>query len=357
MSAGYARMTAALVARPKRMMTIYAGLIAATGALFWATPTGFIPAQDQGYFLTVISLPPGSSVERTDAVMRKVADRILPLKGVKGAVMLAGFDGPSQTLAPNSAAAYIPLKSFEDREKLGVTLQGIMNEARKATADINEARLLIVPPPLIQGIGSAGGYRMMVQDRSGQGHAAMAAAAAALIAQANRTAGLSPVYTFYDTASPSIYADIDRQKAELLGVPPARIFEAMQVYLGSAFINDFNLIGRTYRVTAQADLPFRRLLLDLAGDLTHAERLGDDPADVQLAQVVVAVRADVAAHEPALDRGVQLPQPGQGLLKPLSSVNLSLSGLSLAGFNIAKCPFENGYGRQMRRMSRLPMAR
>ena len=116
-------------------------LIAATVGLFSITPTGFIPAQDQGYFLTVIQLPPGSSLERTDAVMRKVAARILPIPGVKGAVMLAGFDGASQTQAPNAAAAYVPLQSFEERKKLGVTLQSIMAEAQKRTADINEARL------------------------------------------------------------------------------------------------------------------------------------------------------------------------------------------------------------------------
>ena len=154
MSEGYSRLTRTLVTRPKRMMVAYAGLIAATVGMFWVTPVGFIPAQDQGYFLTVIQLPPGSSLGRTDEVMRKVVARILPIKGVKGSVMLAGFDGPSQTLAPNSAAAYVPLLSFEERRKLGVNYADIMNEARKRTADINEAMLLVVPPPLIQGIGS-----------------------------------------------------------------------------------------------------------------------------------------------------------------------------------------------------------
>src|SRR3569833_2852187 len=152
-SEAYSRLTRRLVAMPKRMMLIYAGLIAATAGLFWITPSGFIPAQDQGYFLTVIQLPPGSSLERTDAVMRKVAARILPIPGVTGSVMLAGFDGASQTQAPNAAAAYVPLQSFEERRKLGVTLQSIMAAAQKRTADINAARLLIVPPPLRRGVG------------------------------------------------------------------------------------------------------------------------------------------------------------------------------------------------------------
>jgi len=270
MSVGYANLTRKLVNAPKKMMVAYAALIALTGGVFWITPTGFVPAQDQGYFLTVIQLPPGSSIERTDAVMRKVAAKILPLKGIKGSVMLAGFDGPSQTLAPNSAAAYFPLQSFEEREKLGVTFAGIMDEARKATADVDEARLLIVPPPLIQGIGSAGGYRMMVQDTEGRGYADLAKVSYGLIGQANQTKGLAQIYTFFETATPRIFTDVDRTKANMLGVPPERVFEALQVYLGSAFVNDFNLLGRTYRVTAQADAPFRNTTADIANLKTRS---------------------------------------------------------------------------------------
>ncbi len=275
MSERYSRMTHALVIRPKRVMIAYAGLIAATVAMLWTTPTGFIPQQDQGYFLTVIQLPSGSSVERTDAVMRKVASRILPLDGVKGAVMLAGFDGPSQTLAPNAAAAYIPLKDFKDRK--GIHVSQIMAEAQKATADITEARLMIVPPPVIQGIGAAGGFRMMVQDKGGHGYQALGREAYALIGKANQAPGLAGAYTFFDTATPRIFADIDRAKADLLGVPPERVFEALNVYLGSAFVNDFNLLGRTYRVTAQADAPFRATESDIANLKTRSNAGGMVP--------------------------------------------------------------------------------
>ena len=275
LSARYSRLTQALVTRPKRVMATYAGLIAATIAMLWSTPTGFIPQQDQGYFLTVIQLPPGSSVERTDAVMRKVAARILPLAGVKGAVMLAGFDGPSQTLAPNAAAAYIPLKDFKDRK--GIHVSQIMAEAQKATADITEARLMIVPPPVIQGIGAAGGFRMMVQDRGGHGYQALGQEAHALIAKANTAPGLAGAYTFFDTATPRVFADIDRAKADLLGVPPERVFEALNIYLGSAFVNDFNLLGRTYRVTAQADAPFRATEADIANLKTRSNAGGMVP--------------------------------------------------------------------------------
>jgi hydrophobe/amphiphile efflux-1 (HAE1) family protein len=260
----YAGLTRRLVAAPKRMMAAYALLIGLTVGLFAVTPTGFIPAQDQGYFLTVIQLPPGSSLERTDEVMRKVADRILPIEGVEGAVMLAGFDGASQTQAPNAAAAYVPLKSFEERKKLGVDLATIMSEAQTRTADINEARLLIIPPPLIQGIGSAGGYRMIVQDTGGHNFAELSGLSWGIIGKANQTPGLKQVYTLFDISTPRVFADVDRAKADMLGVPPERIFEALQVYLGSAFVNDFNLLGRTYRVTAQADSAFRANEADVA---------------------------------------------------------------------------------------------
>ncbi|WP_404710893.1 efflux RND transporter permease subunit [Sphingomonas sp. MMS24-J13] len=271
MSDRYAHLTAKLVRRPKSMMVAYVGLIAATLAMFWATPTGFIPAQDQGYFLTVIALPPGSSTARTDAVMKKVAERVLKIPGVKATVMLSGFDGPSETRAASSAAAYWVLDDFEERAKHGQDLQSLMAKARAATADISEARLLVITPPLIRGIGSAGGFRLMVQDRDGHGYPALEKAANTLIAEANKTKGLAGVYTFFETATPRVYADIDRDKAELIGVPTSRVFETLEVYLGSAFVNDFNLLGRTFHVTAQADWPFRRTTADIAALQTRSD--------------------------------------------------------------------------------------
>jgi hydrophobe/amphiphile efflux-1 (HAE1) family protein len=270
-SAAYGRWTARLVAMPKRMMTAYAGLIALTGAALWVTPTGFIPQQDQAYFLTVIQLPPGSATSRTDAVMKKVAERMLPIDGIKGTVMLSGFDGTSETQSASAAAAYWVLDDFEERASKGQTIDALIAEAQKATADINEARLMIVKPPIIRGIGSAGGFRMMIEDKNGAGYRAMQEAAYAVIGQANQQEGLAGVYTFFDTGTPRVRADIDRDKAQILGVPPARVFETLQVYLGSAFINDFNLLGRTYRVTAQADAPFRDNPTDIANLHTRSD--------------------------------------------------------------------------------------
>jgi hydrophobe/amphiphile efflux-1 (HAE1) family protein len=267
---GYARLTRYLVMRPKRMLAVYGGLIAATIALFWATPGGFIPQQDQGYFLAVVQLPAGSSLQRTDAITREVAAKILPIKGLRGAVMFAGFDGPSQTQAPNAAAIYFPFKTFAERKAEGVTYAGIMKQATDAMAGYDKARILLVPPPTIEGIVPPGGYRIMVEDREARGYDKLANVAGTLIGKANQTAGLKQVYTLFDTGTPRIFADVDRRKADLLGVPPERVFEALSVYLGSAFVNDFNLLGRTYRVTAQADAPYRGSIADMANLKTRS---------------------------------------------------------------------------------------
>ena len=269
-SDSYARWTAKLVRMPRRMMTAYGGLIALTVAALAWTPSGFIPQQDQGYFFTVIQLPPGSATSRTDEVMKKVADRVLPIEGISNTVMLSGFDGTSETQSASAAAAYWVLDDFEERAAKGQTIDALMAEAQAATADINEARLMIVKPPVIRGIGSAGGFRMMIEDRNGQGYQALADAANAVIAQANGQEGLAGVYTFFETGTPRVKADIDRDKAQVLGVAPSSIFETLQVYLGSAFINEFNLLGRTYRVTAQADAPYRDQASDIAALYTRS---------------------------------------------------------------------------------------
>ncbi|MGE4304868.1 MAG: efflux RND transporter permease subunit, partial [Novosphingobium sp.] len=271
MSEAYARLTHRLVLRPLRMMATYAALIAATVGLFWATPAGFVPQQDQGYFLTAIFLPPGSSLERTDEAMQDVAKRILPIEGLRGAVMFAGLHGPSRTQTPDAAAIYFPFKSFEERKKLGVTYEGIMQKAQAALQGFDKGQAILLPPPTINGVVPPGGYRMIVEDKEGRGYGELAKAVGPLLAQANQSPELQQVYTLFNTATPRVYADVDRRKADLLGVPPQRIFEALQVYLGSAFINDFNLLGRTYRVTAQADAPYRGTTADIANLKTRSD--------------------------------------------------------------------------------------
>ncbi|MBL8648594.1 MAG: multidrug efflux RND transporter permease subunit [Sphingosinicella sp.] len=264
LSERYGNLTRRLAAAPKRVFLVYGGLVLAAGGLFWATPAGFIPAQDQGYALAAIQLPPGSSIEQTDRVLKKAVAKLLEVPGTEAAVMFSGFDGASQTQASNAAAAYVTFKPFAQRAKTGRTEAAIENDMRAALADLNEAFVFVVPPPVIQGIGNGGGWRMMVQDRSGAGYQALEQAAGGVIGSAHQAKELANVRTLFNTATPRIYADIDRAKADMLGVPATRVFEAMQVYLGSAYVNDFNLLGRTFRVTAQADAPFRDDASDIA---------------------------------------------------------------------------------------------
>ncbi|RYD63327.1 MAG: efflux RND transporter permease subunit, partial [Sphingomonadales bacterium] len=267
----FARLTATLVRRPKSMLAAYAVLLGLTGLMFWITPGGFIPHQDQGYFLAVAQLPPGSSLERTDAVAQDVAKRLLPIKGIRGAVMFAGFDGGSQTNNSNSAAIYFPFDSFADREKAGVSYDHIMEQAQQAVAGYDKARIFVLPAPTVQGIVPAFGYRMMIEDREDRPYAQSVADTYGLMAKANQTEGLRQVFTLLEASTPRIFADIDRRKAALLGVPPERVFSTLQTYLGSAFINDFNLIGRTYHVTAQADASYRNTVADVADLKTRSD--------------------------------------------------------------------------------------
>ncbi len=263
----YARLTGWLVARPKSVMTTYGGMIVATIALFWVTPSGFIPAQDQSYLITLIQLPPGASLSRTDTVVKEVSKKILSVDGVRGTIMLAGFNAASGSSSPDAGTIFIPLKPFDQRSRHA---NDILAEARSKVADTTDANVLIIPPPLIDGIGSAGGYRMMVQDRGGHGYEVLGEAANKLIATANATPGLAQVFTFFNTATPRVFADIDRPKADMLGVPPERVFETLQVYLGSAYVNDFNLLGRTFHVTAQADQANRGTTADIANLKTRS---------------------------------------------------------------------------------------
>ncbi|HET9335158.1 MAG TPA: multidrug efflux RND transporter permease subunit [Sphingomicrobium sp.] len=264
LSEWYGRFTRRVAGAPKRALTAYAGLVLLTVSLFWATPAGFIPAQDQGYALAAVQLPPGSSIERTDAILKKVVDRLLKVSGTEAAVMFAGFDGASGTQASNAGAAYVTFKPFEDRAGTDRTELNIENEMRAALADIDEAMVFVIPPPVVQGIGNGGGYRMIIQDRGDNGYEAMQGAAYQIMGAAQQEPGLANVFTLYNTATPRVYADIDRAKADMLGVPPARVFEALQVYLGSAYVNDFNLLGRTFRVTAQAEAAARDDPTDIA---------------------------------------------------------------------------------------------
>jgi multidrug efflux pump subunit AcrB len=219
---------------------------------------------DQGYLITVLQLPPGSSLARTDEVTRKVNDILTSIPGVFSTAAFAGLDGATFTLAPNEGAIFSVFKSFQEREPKGQTAKTILATVNQRLAGIEDAFIVTVEPPPVNGIGGASGFKMMLEDRANVGTAVLEAATRDLVAAANADPRLKGVFTPFSGATPNIYADIDRVRAAKLGVPPERVFEAMQVYLGSAYINDFNYLGRTYQVVAQADDRFRMTAADIA---------------------------------------------------------------------------------------------
>jgi multidrug efflux pump len=263
LSLGYGALTRRLVRVSALMLLIYAGLIGLTYFQFARAPSGFIPPLDRAYFIAAISLPPGASLERTDQVVRRASDLLLSRPGVAHAVSFAGFDGATFTNAPNSGVVFVTLKPFEERVKEGLAAAAILNDLRGQMQTLREAFVLVIPPPSVPGIGTGGGFKLYVQDRAGRGSRALAQAVGTVVGPANQTPGLVQVFTLFNTDTPQIYADIDRTKAEMLGVPITRFFDTLSTYMGSTFVNDFNILGRTYRVTAQADNPFRLSVRDV----------------------------------------------------------------------------------------------
>ena len=263
LSSGYAGLTRRVLRVSALMLVLYAGLIGLTYFQFGRTPSGFIPPLDRAYFITAISLPPGSSLERTDRAVRRASDILLSRPGVANAVTFVGFDGATFTNAPNAGVVFVILKPFEERVKAGLTTASILDDLRGQMQALREAFVLVIPPPSVPGIGTGGGFKMYVQDRAGRGPRALEQAVGGVIGPANQTPGLVQVFTLFNTSTPQVYADIDRTKAEMLGVPITRFFDTLSTYMGSTFVNDFNILGRTYRVTAQADNPFRLSVRDV----------------------------------------------------------------------------------------------
>jgi hydrophobe/amphiphile efflux-1 (HAE1) family protein len=264
LSTSYGRLTRRLVQVTGVVLVAYVALIGVAGFQFVRAPTGFIPEQDQGYLITVVQLPPGATLERTEAVVKKAIDIIMSTPGVEHVAPFAGLDATTFTIASNSGTIFSGLPSLYNHEVKGLTASSVLADLRKRLSVIQEAYVLTIPPPPVQGIGNAGGFKMMLQDRAGLGSEALSKAAQALVAAANKDPSFAGVFTLFGTRSPSIYADIDREKAEKVGLTPTDVFNTLQVYLGSQYVNDFNYLGRTYEVIAQADGSFRQDPQDIA---------------------------------------------------------------------------------------------
>jgi hydrophobe/amphiphile efflux-1 (HAE1) family protein len=264
LSGGYAKLVRRVVAMVPAMLLLYVALIGATVYLLVSTPKGFIPPQDRGYLVVLVRTPDGATLERTSAVARKIEDIALSVPGVARVPVFSGVSAATGTNSPNNAGLFPVFKPWSERKLQGLTIEKIAENLRARLAGVTEASIVVAMPPPVQGLGSTGGFSMRLEDRGGLGTAALAKATEDLVAAANKTAGMVGVYTPFSAASPQVFVELDREKAEMLGVPSQEINNAIETYFGSSYINDFNILGRTYRVTAQADLPFRVTPEDLA---------------------------------------------------------------------------------------------
>jgi hydrophobe/amphiphile efflux-1 (HAE1) family protein len=246
------------------MLLVYVALIGSAGWLIVSTPQGYIPAQDRGYVIVSAQLPGAASLARTTEIVRRIEATALDTPGIVRVAAFAGLSGATRTQASNSAALFPVFDEPEVRLKKGLTAAVITANLRKRLSAIEGAFIIVIPPPPIPGIGTGGGFTMRIQDRQGRGAELLAAATDELVNAARKTPGLTSVFSPFSANTPQVFVDIDRVKAQKLGVPIQGITDTIETYFGSTYVNDFNLFGRTYHVTAQADLPFRKERADLA---------------------------------------------------------------------------------------------
>ena len=271
LSGRYCDLTRKVVRMLGVMLVIYVGLLGLTTWRLAATPRGFIPAQDQGQFMMIMSLPPGASLDRTDKLARDVAHRLLAAPSMLAASVYAGVDGATFTTSSSSGQAFLMLQPFDVRLAKGMTTAKVLADLRQRMDPITGADVRIIQPPAVRGIGSTGGFKMIVEDQGGHGPQALEVVTNDLVQAANQDRSIAGAFTTFNTRTPRVYADIDRAKAEILGVKDSQVFSTLQTYLGSTFINDFNLFGHTFQVLAQADAPFRQDPAQLAQLRTRSQ--------------------------------------------------------------------------------------
>jgi multidrug efflux pump len=246
-----------MLGRSSVALVIYGLLIGLTALMFMRTPGGFVPQQDKLYVVAVAQLPDAATIDRTEAVIRKMSAIALATPGVTHAVAFPGLSVNGLVNSPNAGAVFIPLESFDKRRSRNLSANAIADTLNKKFAAIPEAQIAVFPPPPVQGLGTIGGFRMQIEDRAGLGPQALYEATQRIVAAAAKDPALTGVFSGYQIGVPKIRADVDREKARAQGVSLTDLNETMQVYLGSLYVNDFNRFGRTYPVTVQADQRFR----------------------------------------------------------------------------------------------------
>ncbi|MDB6175120.1 MAG: multidrug efflux transporter permease subunit [Chthoniobacteraceae bacterium] len=273
-TAWYVRVLGGLIRLAAVAMIVYLGLIGLTWFGFKSVPVGFIPSQDQGYLIGFTRLPDGASLERTGEVVARACALARQVRGVRNTVEFPGFDPLNSINSPNVGAFFIGLDAFDKRTSSDLSGLAITKAVASKLASIQEGFVAVFPPPPVQGIGNAGGFKLMVQDRGNEGYAALQAAVGKLSAAANGSPELSNVFSSFRGSVPQLYVDVDRVKARSMGVPLGNVFETLQTYMGSLYVNDFNRFGRTYHVTAQADAKFRLRAEDI-GRLKTRNKMGE----------------------------------------------------------------------------------
>jgi hydrophobe/amphiphile efflux-1 (HAE1) family protein len=270
---GYAGSLARFLRRRVAGLALYVLLIGAAVVGLAFLPAGFIPDQDKGYLIVAVQLPPGASLQRTDDVMHRATGIILRTPGVDHAVGFAGFSGATRSNSSNAGAIFVAPKPFEERVESGPSAPELLATLQRSLGVIQEADIFVIPPPPVQGLGTSGGFKFVVEDRSGHGLRALQDATYDLVAAARAEPALAGVFTTYSATSPQLYADIDRVKTSKLDVPVGNVFDTLQVYLGSVYVNDFNRFGRAFQVRAQAEGSFRADPADI-GRLRTRSRSG-----------------------------------------------------------------------------------
>jgi HAE1 family hydrophobic/amphiphilic exporter-1 len=283
---GYQAAIETVIHRPKSALAVFGVMLVLTAFALYKVPRGFIPEQDQGYLIVAVQLPDGASLSRTDEATQEASERVHQVSGVGHTVEIVGFSGATFSSAPNAAAIFVPLKPFSERSS-DQSASALAGRVSASLTDLRQGMFFVIEPPPVRGLGRGGGFKLMVEDRADLGLAQLEQSAWELVGAANQTPELQRVFTTFSVSTPRFDLDIDRTKAEMLGVPVESIFNTLAINLGSAYINDFNRFGRVYRVIAQADAPFRT-------DPRDVERLrvrSSDGAMVPLGSVATVRRS------------------------------------------------------------------
>jgi multidrug efflux pump len=253
-----------VLGRKSAAIGVYLLLAVAAGFMFKLVPSGFVPAQDKQYLVGFAQLPDAASLERTTSVIRRMSDTAMQIPGVESSVAFPGLSINGFTNAPNAGIVFTTLKPFDQRTKPEESGAAIAAEINKRMGGIQDAFIMVFPPPPVNGLGTIGGFKMMIEDRGNLGYDELYKATQAMQMKAWQTPELAGVFSSFQINVPQLFADVDRTKAKQLGVPLATIYQTLQINLGSLYVNDFNQFGRTYQVRVQADAPYRSHAEDIA---------------------------------------------------------------------------------------------